>query len=166
MVPTQGRIGHEKHKDAWANETPKASIGARNSSVGPPKSFLCFLWPTSVSRDGNCACVEGGTRRFVRSPEVLSTHSEDPGKAVQTGHSCAAVTHHRPPARRQARAQSQFPTPVGGEGEGRGAATKVAAHMRSPNICLQNSPRRRARARAGEKPSTHIEGWEWMRDRM
>ena len=31
------------------------------------------------------------------SPDVLLVNSKDTGKAVKIGHSCAAVTHHRPP---------------------------------------------------------------------
>ena len=79
-------------------------------------------------------------------------HFRETGKAVRTGHSCAAVSHHRlpplsdrtkasrlPPPASGERGQSQSATSVAGEGGSEDATTRVAAHMRSPNICSRET---------------------------
>jgi hypothetical protein len=57
------------------------------------------------------------------SPDVLFLNFAETGKAVKTGHSCAAVSHQTKPT---ARARRTGPKPIGitpGEGEGRGRTT-------------------------------------------
>src|SRR5260221_4935810 len=49
-----------------------------------------------VKTDRDWACVSGRAGGLVPLPAVLYVNSRETGKAVQTGHSCAAVTHHRP----------------------------------------------------------------------
>jgi hypothetical protein len=59
-----------------------------------------------------------GGRRYA----VLCS-SEETGKAVRSGHSCAAVSHQSEPTARAANAgQSQFSASAGSEGEGGGCA--------------------------------------------
>src|ERR1700690_3643561 len=65
----------------------------------------------------------------------------DSGKAVGIGHSCAAVSHHRPitaPSNGAGKANRGGSHP--GEGEGRGKSLQAVlrregGHMRSPNTC-------------------------------
>jgi len=58
--------------------------------------------------------------RVARRSRSFSFRSA--GKAVKSGHSCAAVTHHKPQARRFTACESQSAISVAGEGEGRGCA--------------------------------------------
>jgi hypothetical protein len=60
--------------------------------------------------------------------------SRSAGKAVKTGHSCAAVTHHKPRRASSGVRKANRHASVG-EGEGRGRAEKSAQELRSPNIC-------------------------------
>jgi hypothetical protein len=73
---------------------------------------------------GGCGC--GGV------PEVLSINSAVTGKAVQTGHSSAAVTHHEPSFRFRAGTQ-----PVGQPAKARGR--KHARGVQTPNPKSQTS---------------------------
>src|ERR1035437_5918022 len=117
---------------------------------------------TARSAQAFVLLAAGGGRLGGRVPGVLSINSTETEKAVKSGHSSAAVTHHRPPPATGG-GQSQFPTGVGGEGEGRGALARKfqvasfqvtrgrllildpwplvlvrCAHMRSPNIWRSN----------------------------
>ena len=58
-----------------------------------------------VKTDRDWACVSGRVSGLVPLPAVLYVNSRETGKAVQTGHSSAAVTHHKPPFRLRAGAE-------------------------------------------------------------
>jgi hypothetical protein len=78
--------------------------------------------PGSAPRKRGLAWVRSSGLVGGRGFAVLCS-SEETGKAVRSGHSCAAVSHQSEPTARAANAgQSQFPALAGSEGEGRGCA--------------------------------------------
>jgi hypothetical protein len=85
---------------------------------------------------------EEAGRRGVRAFVVLfETKFRSAGKAVKNGHSCAAVTHHRPaPRRRETERAKPIRDFIAGEGAGEEGA-RSACNAQIPNAKFQNRRR-------------------------
>src|SRR4051794_3592149 len=88
--------------------------------------------------------LSDGARR-----QLFFAHFREAGKAVRTGYSCAAVSHHKPtPRRRETRGQSQSEfAPVKARGE-----TRATRKISKPKFKILKCPR-------GLRPPPMFEIW-------
>ena len=94
---------------------------AGNERIGREKSNRCAGIGIASGRAGSV---------FSKGLRFFLSNSEATGKAVKSGHSCAAVTHHRPPFRHRCGSKANLRI-AGGEGEGREHAKR--ANSKGPN---------------------------------
>jgi hypothetical protein len=91
------------------HEHPDARMTTEIVQHNEEGGFALFN-PIIVNRCAGIGLAAWAAGRVLCQPHLrfFSVNSAVTGKAVQSGHSCAAVTHHRPPFR-AGREQSQFP---------------------------------------------------------
>ncbi len=129
------------------------SEDARNISLHADM-LICIDAILFVSPDRAWAPGVARTKRglaWVRSSGLVGGRSfavlcsfQETGKAVRSGHSCAAVSHPSKPTARAANAgQSQFSASAGSEGEGGGCAPS-ARKFQMPDPKIQKAPAAKA----------------------
>lgn len=109
---------------------PMGRVGCGSTACAENEQAL----PKHGEACGLMRAEAGGT--LARNSLFFSTHVRAAGKAVKTGHSCAAVTYQSRPTPRGTNARAKPIGVASGEGEGRGARGERSScgHIRSPNI--------------------------------